>query len=227
MSDWAWRTAHGGVHLFLLCLFMSLSAFSRAELLPVVAGDVPDTAQPKMESLGKLRPSFYWVAIEPKDKAQRTRKLFDEDAKLISAVSEKYYKSLLMEGTGRLANGKVINFKSRTKKSDGTWDIRWRVCPSTAPYGYGLNDIPLEAFKSVAVDTSVIPLGSKIYIPAAKGAQLPNGKRHDGYFTAVDIGDLIKNKKIDIFTAFGDQSDIFGAVGMETGRMVDIFLVGP
>lgn len=198
---------------------MSLSA--------VAASDATDATQPKMESLGKLRPSFYWVALEPKNKAPKTRKLFDEDGKLIAAVSEKYYKSLLMEGTGRLTNGKVVNFKSRSKKSDGTWDIRWRLCPSTAPYGYGLNDIPLEAFKSVAVDTSVIPLGSKIYIPAAKGAKLPNGQRHDGYFTAVDIGDLIKSKKIDIFTAFGDRSDIFGAVGMETGRMVDIFLVGP
>jgi 3D (Asp-Asp-Asp) domain-containing protein len=68
-------------------------------------------------------------------------------------------------------------------------------------------------------------LGSKLYIPAAKGIKLPNGQIHDGIFWAHDIGSMIVEKKIDIFTSFGDQSAVFQKNGMPHGKMVKVYIV--
>lgn len=180
---------------------------------------------PNLQSIGFLRPSFYWIALETDDGEKRAKRLLDPDGNLLATVSEKYFKSLSMEGTGRLLDGRVINFKLRLTNPDGSKEIRWRICGPDAPFGYGYEDALLREFRSVAVDPTVIPLGSKVYIPAARGVKLPDGSTHDGVFDAVDIGDLIQNKKIDIFTSFGDQSSVFERSGLETGKNVEIFLV--
>jgi 3D (Asp-Asp-Asp) domain-containing protein len=51
---------------------------------------------------------------------------------------------------------------------------------------------PLKFYASVAVDPKVIPLGTKIYIPAYR--QL-NG----GWFRAADVGGAIRGRHIDVY----------------------------
>lgn len=78
--------------------------------------------------------------------------------------------------------------------------VRWKV--SKYEYGIGNRNNPLIPFKSIAVDTSVIPSGSKIYIPAAKGVKYSfEGEEltHDGVFFADDVGGAIKDNHIDVF----------------------------
>ena len=53
--------------------------------------------------------------------------------------------------------------------------------------------LPLRFYQSIAVDPQVIPLGSRVYVPAY---------RHDGYggwFVAQDIGGAIKGRHIDVY----------------------------
>jgi 3D (Asp-Asp-Asp) domain-containing protein len=53
--------------------------------------------------------------------------------------------------------------------------------------------LPLHFYRSVAVDPSVIPLGSRVYIPAY---------RHDGYggwFVAQDTGGAIGGRHVDVY----------------------------
>jgi hypothetical protein len=53
--------------------------------------------------------------------------------------------------------------------------------------------LPLRYYRSIAVDPSVIPLGSRVYIPAY---------RHDGYggwFVAQDTGGAIGGRHIDVY----------------------------
>ncbi len=201
-----------------LCLFMyAEKSFAEVNALR-------GNSQHDVQLVGILRPSFYWVSLETVDGQVKDQKLLDVDGNLIATISKSYFKKLSMEGTGRLLDGRVVNFKTRITHPDGTKEIRWRVCGPDAPYGYGVGDATLVPFRSVAVDPKVIPLGSKVYIPAAKGAVLPDGTVHDGMFSAVDIGDLIQLKKIDIFTGFGDQESFFEKVGMQTGKMVDVYL---
>ena len=53
--------------------------------------------------------------------------------------------------------------------------------------------LPLQALRSIAVDPSVIPLGSHVYIPAYKN------DGHGGWFLAQDTGGAINNKRIDVY----------------------------
>ncbi len=53
--------------------------------------------------------------------------------------------------------------------------------------------LPLQFYRSIAVDPSVIPLGSRVYIPAY---------RHDGYggwFVAQDTGGAIGGRHVDVY----------------------------
>lgn len=71
-------------------------------------------------------------------------------------------------------------------------------------FGDGVKNYRLIPFRTIAVDKTVIPYGTVIYIPKVKGkvVDLPNGTQviHDGYFFAGDTGGAIKKNHIDIFT---------------------------
>jgi 3D (Asp-Asp-Asp) domain-containing protein len=62
--------------------------------------------------------------------------------------------------------------------------------------------LPLKYYRSIAVDPSVIPLGTRVYIPAY---------RHDGYggwFVALDTGGAIGGRHIDVYRSPpSDQAD--------------------
>lgn len=78
---------------------------------------------------------------------------------------------------------------------------RFLVCE--APYGYGVNGLYLVPYRTVAVDSELIPYGTLLYIPAARGVEvaLPSGERvsHDGYFYAGDTGGAITGNHSDVF----------------------------
>ena len=91
-------------------------------------------------------------------------------------------------------------------KHPGSWTRdagRSRFGVSRGPFGDGAGGFQVVPFRSVAVDTRLIPLGTVLYIPAARGSTvtLPSGRKavHDGYFFASDRGGAIKNNHIDVF----------------------------
>jgi 3D (Asp-Asp-Asp) domain-containing protein len=53
--------------------------------------------------------------------------------------------------------------------------------------------LPLRPYQSIAVDPSVIPLGSRVYIPAYRH------DGHGGWFTAQDTGGAIVGRRIDVY----------------------------
>jgi 3D (Asp-Asp-Asp) domain-containing protein len=87
---------------------------------------------------------------------------------------------------------------------------RSRFGVSTGPFGDGAGGFQVVPFRSIAVDTRLIPLGSVLYIPAARGAviTLPSGRKavHDGYFFASDRGGAIKDNHIDVFAGSGPRT---------------------
>jgi 3D (Asp-Asp-Asp) domain-containing protein len=185
-----------------------------------------DSIEPtKLEKIGSLKPTFYWVALETSDGQEHTKDLKDMAGNVMARVTAKYDAAIRLEGTGKMLDGRVLNFAGRGPKEGGGIEVRFLVCPPEAPYGYGLNFIPLTPFRSVAVDPAVVRIGSKVFIPKAVGIHLPDGTVHDGYFQAVDIGDAIKNKRIDIFTAYGDQSRVFEDAGLTNMKAIDVYKV--
>jgi 3D (Asp-Asp-Asp) domain-containing protein len=53
--------------------------------------------------------------------------------------------------------------------------------------------LPLRFYQSIAVDPRVIPLGSRVYIPAYKH------DGHGGWFTAQDTGGAINGRHVDVY----------------------------
>lgn len=206
-----------------LAAAFSLIAFAPATFAQMEYLAPVDTSE--MELVGKLGPSFYWIALEENSPGEKTERVLDVNGKTLVKVSKGFMRHLKLEGTGRLKNGKLLNFHQWHYTPEGKKEIRFRFCGKDAPYGYGVDDRKLRAFRSVAVDTSVIPLDSMVYIPAARGAQLPDGTIHDGYFEAIDVGTAIVNKRIDVFTSFGDQSAVFRRNGLQHGVATEVYLV--
>jgi 3D (Asp-Asp-Asp) domain-containing protein len=87
---------------------------------------------------------------------------------------------------------------------------RVRFGRANGPFGDGAGGFILVPYRTIAVDRSVIPLGSVIYIPSARGqtVTLPSGEQvvHDGYFYAADVGNAIQGNHIDVFAGTAQRS---------------------
>ena len=64
--------------------------------------------------------------------------------------------------------------------------------------GVNLSGQSLESARAIAVDPTVIPLGTKVRIKFKN----PNYQQYNGVYTAVDTGGAIQGNRIDLF--FGD-----------------------
>jgi 3D (Asp-Asp-Asp) domain-containing protein len=65
--------------------------------------------------------------------------------------------------------------------------------------GLGAKAYGLVPYRTIAVKADGLKLGTVLYIPAARGLKLPNGKKHDGYFLVADFGAMGDNQ-IDLYT---------------------------
>lgn len=134
-----------------------------------------------------------------------------------------------------------INFKngeSHTYNYQGITDEHYVDCSSIFPrhpaigktkfrmanglYGDGVGDYILSPYRTVATDPKIIPTGTVLYIPEAKGAKITTatGKTivHDGYFFAGDIGGAIKGNHIDVYIGTSLKATFFPWIkSRETG----------
>jgi len=70
------------------------------------------------------------------------------------------------------------------------------------PQACDVRSIPLMAFRTIAVDTDRIKIGTVLYVPALRGLGFwKNGElfAHDGYVVASDTGGAIEGNHIDMF----------------------------
>ncbi len=60
--------------------------------------------------------------------------------------------------------------------------------------------------RTVAVDKTVIPRRTVLFIKETVGLTMPDGGAHDGYWYASDVGGAIKGERIDLYTGRGAAS---------------------
>lgn len=60
--------------------------------------------------------------------------------------------------------------------------------------------------RTIAVDKNLIPRRTVIFIKETVGVKMPDGKPHDGYWYASDVGGAIKGQRIDLYTGRGAAS---------------------
>jgi 3D (Asp-Asp-Asp) domain-containing protein len=196
-----------------------------ASLQPLPCGIQPEEEASQEEvglpKLGDFLVTFYWIADESEERFRaqpRDTPLLDGNDNPIAFVCRQYLKTLNMQGTGRLADGRMVNYHDCV---DG--NIRYAVVD--APYGIGAMGVPLIPFRSVAVDRRRIPLGSLLYIPAARGILLPGGEVHDGVFFATDVGSAITGYHLDFFLGEAHLRPIFERSTIRSGGRVEVFAV--
>ncbi|MEQ9229697.1 MAG: 3D domain-containing protein, partial [Cyclobacteriaceae bacterium] len=106
-----------------------------------------------------------------------------------------------------------------------TGKVRWEISEGRVTGSTGLNLVPL---KSIAVDPTVIPYKSVIFIPEAIGTTYFNEEgvlvQHDGYFLAADTGSLIKGHHIDVYLGTG-KTNPFAFVKSDEGQPFQAFVV--
>ena len=54
--------------------------------------------------------------------------------------------------------------------------------------------------RTIAVDKTIIPRRTVVFIKETVGLKMPDGRAHDGYWYATDIGGAIKGQRIDLYT---------------------------
>ena len=60
--------------------------------------------------------------------------------------------------------------------------------------------------RTLAVDKSIIPRRTVVFIKETVGLRMPDGQAHDGYWYASDVGGAIKGERIDLYTGQGAAS---------------------
>jgi 3D (Asp-Asp-Asp) domain-containing protein len=154
--------------------------------------------------IGLFSPTFYRILDEDSPEwtdEPPTVELRGCDGEYIASVSQTYKHHLDIEGSGRLRSGQVVNIGG-THDGERCW-----LEPSKAPYGLGEDGNGLIPYRSLAVDPSVIKLGTVLYIPALNGIRLPTGETHDGLVIAHDTGSAIVGYRIDVFVGFENDVD--------------------
>jgi 3D (Asp-Asp-Asp) domain-containing protein len=62
------------------------------------------------------------------------------------------------------------------------------------------------AMRTAAVDKTLIPRRTILFIKETVGLPMPNGQKHDGFWYASDVGGAIKGERIDLYTGHGGTS---------------------
>lgn len=129
--------------------------------------------------------------------------LYDRSCEPLANVSRTFAAHIALQGTGRLRDGRVLNVAGRC---DCPRKPCFHVLPEKNKWGMGGSGMPLEPFRTVAVDPRRIKLGTLLYLPELDGRRMPGpagvgGFIHDGCVVAGDTGGGIKGKQLDLFVA--------------------------
>jgi 3D (Asp-Asp-Asp) domain-containing protein len=153
--------------------------------------------------LGSFQLTYYWVTTEDEYSGTKDTDLFDNSCNLLATVTAKFAASLKLEGTGRLSDGRLLNY-------DGACSCPTSPCYLVAdaahPWGYGVQGRALVPFRSFAVDPAEIAYGTPLYVPELDGVTMPGEAPwgafvHDGCVSADDTGGAIVGKHVDWFVA--------------------------
>jgi 3D (Asp-Asp-Asp) domain-containing protein len=96
-------------------------------------------------------------------------------------------------------------------------------------FGLTASGFSIVPYRSLAVDPSVIPIGTVLFIPAARGMKvtMPEGRviRHDGLFFAADTGGKIRGNHIDVYTGTDRKSPFLAWAQSDPKNPVEAYVI--
>lgn len=145
------------------------------------------------DQVGMLRNTYYYLTNESDYSGPKNSRIKNSSGGTIAMVSANYKAATDIEGSGKLADGRVINFA-------GVFGGEIRYMLTQNPWGdAAYKRCPLHPFHTVAVNSSQVPLGSVIEIVETIGMVLPDGSIHNGLWRADDVGGAIGSDRVDLF----------------------------
>jgi 3D (Asp-Asp-Asp) domain-containing protein len=182
-------------------------------------------------SLGVFHNTYYSFP-DASEYTGPTTTVFDAQCKSIAEVPRTFHDKLCVQGSGRLANGRTVSFAKRDCSCAAECPRSGqRICyealdAARFPWGRGALGRPITPFRTVAVDSKVIALGTVLFIPAFSSVPMPNGSLHDGCFRAEDRGLKVVGNRIDVYTG-GEAATQDWNERVNTGQGVEIFVGHP
>jgi 3D (Asp-Asp-Asp) domain-containing protein len=158
-----------------------------------------------LEEAGELYRNTYYDF--PRDRGgDKSATIYDATCAPIAQVSQKFHDQVCVQGSGRLVSGETVSFAKRDCACAAVCPrTSQKICferldPRSFPHGRGAAGRPITPLRTVAVDPTLIPMGTAIFIPELVGLPLPDGGSHDGCFWAEDKGIKVVGRHIDVFT---------------------------
>ncbi len=169
--------------------------------------------------LGKFRNTYYDFPSE-NDYTGDLVPLYDGQCRSRASVPQGFFESLCVQGSGLLKSGSAVSFNRRDCECAP-------VCPRTGqkicfdlleiakyPWGRGATGQAITPLLTVAVDSSIVPLGTALYIPEYAGLPRDAERRgkHDGCFVAQDRGLRVQGQHVDIFTGQAAMTQLWNSL---------------
>ncbi len=166
--------------------------------------------------LGTFRNTYYDFPSEA-DGTGEAVSLRDARCGVIADVPRSFFESVCVQGSGILKSGKPVSFARRDCECA-------EVCPRTGqkicyesldplrfPWGRGALGTPITPLLTVAVDDTVVPMGTALYIPEYDGLPVDAARSsvHDGCFIAQDRGVRVKGPHVDVFTGARTTTELW------------------
>jgi 3D (Asp-Asp-Asp) domain-containing protein len=173
----------------------------------VAAAEFEPTALPV---IARLRNTYYYLVpeVDYEQSLPQDVPVQGMDGQVLALVSRAFKRDMDMEGTGRLRDGRVVNFA-------GVIDHQIRYAETIHPWGRGVGNCPLVPYHTIAVDRNLVALGTVVYIDETDGKLLPDGTRHNGIWRAEDVGGAIQKNRVDLFMGEGIRSgELLGQWGI-------------
>jgi hypothetical protein len=179
-------------------------------------GSGPGKPQLAGKVLGTFKNTYYDFPSESDFEGEAVN-LMNASCKAIVSVPRTFYESVCVQGSGTLKSGGTVSFAKRDCSCAAE-------CPRTGqhicfdlldkqqfPWGRGAMGKGITPLVSVAVDSTIIPLGTPLYIPEYDGiARDSSGTtRHDGCFLAEDRGLAVKGQHVDVFTGHRETTQLW------------------
>jgi 3D (Asp-Asp-Asp) domain-containing protein len=183
--------------------------------------------------LGTFKNTYYDFPSEA-DFGGESVSLMNGACTAIASVPRSFYESVCVQGSGTLKEGGTVSFAKRDCSCAPE-------CPRTGqhicfdlldkqqfPWGRGATGKGITPLVTVAVDSSIIPLGTPLYIPEYDGVATDpaGGGKHDGCFLAEDRGLAVKGEHVDIFTGHREITQLWNRL-VPSNSGVTVIIASP
>jgi len=217
-------------HIVLLGYDSSKTQIAKDEIYINITNS--STSQDKGQFFAQMKQTYYYLANEADHSGSANTNIVDSSCKKIATVSSSFYTALCIEGSGKLNDGRVINYAKKCSCASPCGYKSAKICYSVLnkskyPWGAGSKSKSLVPFRSWAVDTSLVAHGTVLYAKEWDGAKIPKigsigGFNHDGCFRADDVGGGIKGKHFDYFAGTKAMYKALSKGGLASGKYLTV-----